>query len=221
MPARRLPVSWWWTKLFEKKLAVATTDYLRRMQAPAVAPVLNARNGILLGYAGSQPVTVPLEDLIAHSICTGSSGAGKTIFDCIVIEALLQHGLPFGVIDPKGELFDRALYLSAAYGQLHRTVIIDFGNRTAISPYNILAPWGDDFDFFIHSRLETLKELLPGRDKLSLRATGALKECLVLLAESSHPIPDLLRVLEDASLRARLVRASRCLDLGFGSEMSC
>src|SRR5216684_3091882 len=138
---RGFPMSWWWTKLFEKKLAVATTEYLRRMRAPSVqpAPIPGSRNGILLGYSGTHSVVVPLEDLIAHSICTGSSGAGKTLFDCIVIEALLQHGLPFGVIDPKGELFDRALYLSTAYGQLDRTVIIDFGNRTAISPYNILA----------------------------------------------------------------------------------
>ena len=93
----------------------------------------------------------------------------------------------FGVLDAKGELFDRAVYLLAArLAQLRgrereelldRIVIVDFANRVSLSPYNILARWDyAEPDFFITSRLETLRELLPSGEKLSLAGCECSEE---------------------------------------------
>jgi hypothetical protein len=88
-------------------------------------------------------------------------------------------------------------------------VVIDFNNREVVSPYNILVPQGDDLDYFLTRRLETLKELLPSRDKLSLRGAVLLKQVLALLSELRLPITYVEKMLSDAPLRARLVRRVR------------
>jgi hypothetical protein len=126
----------------------------------------------------------------------------------------------FGVLDAKGELFERAVYLLAArLAELHgrerqelleRIVIVDFANRVSLSPYNILARWNyAEADFFITSRLETLRELLPAGEKLSLRGASVLKNILTLLSESNLPLTYLDRVLGDEPFRKRLIAASR------------
>ena len=64
--------------------------------------------------------------------------------------------------------------------------MIDFSSREAVSPYNILARWPyTDQDFFVTSRLETLRELLPAGEKLSLRGVAVLKTGRLCLAAGS------------------------------------
>lgn len=88
---------------------------------------------------------------------------------------------------PKGNYSDRALYLLSrrveeVHGEerqalLRRIVIIDFSSREALSSYNILSRWPyTEPDFFVTSRLETLRELLPVGEKLSLRGATVLEE---------------------------------------------
>ena len=74
-------------------------------------------------YFGRTPwgedVRVPLMDLVrAVGLVTGGMGAGKTMASLLMLERLVRllpqsRTLAFGVIDPKGELFDRALWLLA------------------------------------------------------------------------------------------------------------
>src|SRR5207244_8896807 len=110
-------------------------------------------------YLGRTPwgeeVQVPLIELVkACGLTTGGMGAGKTMFALLPIEAIIRRlpalrSLAFGVLDAKGELFERALYLLAKRADelqgeaqdelLRRIVVIDFSNRNSISPYNILA----------------------------------------------------------------------------------
>ncbi len=173
-----------------------------------------------------ESVTVPLMELVkACGLTTGGMGSGKTMFALLPIAAMLAR-LPeldtmgFGVFDAKGELFDRALYLVWARAEqlkgakreefLRRVVVIDFSSRQALTSYNILAPWPHtDRDFFVTSRLETLRELLPAGEKLSLRGANVLKHVLVLLAESSLPLTYLEPVLSDDELRHKLLAESR------------
>src|SRR5438876_9734722 len=126
----------------------------------------------------------------------------------------------FGVLDAKGELFDRAVYLLAArlaelrgrerQELFERIVIVDFANRVSLSPYNILARWNyTEPDFFVTSRLETLRELLPAGEKLSLRGATVLKNVLALLSEFGLPLTYLDAVLSSDILRAKLLRASK------------
>ncbi len=91
-----------------------------------------------------------------------------------------------------------------------RIVVIDFSTRDALSPYNILARWPyTDIDFFVTSRLETLRELLPAGEKLSLRGGNVLKNVLTLLAEFGLPPTYLEAVLGDDTFRQKLLLRSK------------
>jgi hypothetical protein len=177
-----------------------------------------------------EPVTLPLIELVkACGLTTGGMGTGKTMFALLPIEAMVRllpelSSMAFGVIDAKGELFERALYLLARRAHsldparrralLNRLVVIDFAGKSAVTPYNILAPWAyAERDFFVTSRLETLRELLPSSDKLSLRGSDVLRNALALLAEFSLPVTYVERLLSDEDLRKRLVARSRNPDV--------
>jgi hypothetical protein len=76
------------------------------------------------------------------------------------------RSMSFGVLDAKGELYERTTFLLAPRLEklegraredlLDRIVIIDFSCQQAVSPYNILSRWPyTERDFFVTSRLET------------------------------------------------------------------
>ena len=79
-----------------------------------------------------------------------------------------------------------------------------------MSSYNILSRWPyTEPDFFVTSRLETLRELLPAGEQLSLRGATVLKNVLALLAEFGLPLTYLDAVLSSDTLRANLLRGQR------------
>ncbi len=222
-----------------ERLQRDTRRYLRRLRE---LPVLRSRETtsellrwlraqpgphVRLGTtAWDEPVAVPLLELVkACGLTTGGMGSGKTMFALLPIRAIIGllpglRTMSFGVLDAKGELFERMLYLLATRLEelqgaerealLRRIVVIDFSSREAISPYNILSRWPyTDPDFFVTNRLETLRELLPAGDKLSLRGATVLKNVLTLLAEFGLPPTYIEPVLSDDALRSRLVLRSR------------
>ena len=170
------------------------------------------------------PVRIPLAHLVkAHAIITGGTGSGKTMAALAVVEALLApeaRDLSFGVLDAKGELFDRTLYLIVrrletlphgdAEALARRIVIIDLAARDPVTSYNIASPWtGSDLDYFATSRVDTLQELLPSGDGFSLRGAAIVKHALKLLAECKLPFAYFDRVLSSEPFRARLLTRSR------------
>jgi hypothetical protein len=179
-----------------------------------------------------EDVQVPLMDFVkACGLTTGGMGAGKTMFALLPIEAVVEllprsRSMAFGVLDAKGELFERVLYLLALRAEqlrgrelqefMDRIVVVDFSNRSSISPYNILARWRHtESDYFITSRLETLRELLPSGEKLSVRGAGVLKNILALLSEFDLPITHLDRVLASPEFREKLLVKSQNEELKF------
>lgn len=233
-------MKWLWLidRLAEKRLKEETTEYLDRL---AQGPVLASRKSttdllarlrdepgpkVCLGQTTwDEPVEVPLAELVnACGLTIGGMGTGKSMFAALVIDAMIRqlphlHGMAFGVLDAKGELFDRALYLlGQRLNELtgkdrealeRQIVIIDFSARQAISPYNILVRWPyTEPDYFIMSRMETLRELLPAGEKLSLRGAAVLRYMLMLLSEFGLPVTYLDRVLSSETFRARLLARS-------------
>jgi len=179
-----------------------------------------------------EPVDVPLADLVrSFALIHGGTGSGKSMSGCAILEAVIGRlpqlrSVGLGVLDAKGELFDRAAYvLGARLAELEgraqeelldRIVIIDFSSREAISPYNILSRWPyTEPDFFVTSRLETLRELLPAGEKLSLRGASVLKNVLALLSEFGLPLTYLNQVLESESLRSKLLARSKNPEVRF------
>src|SRR2546428_3931183 len=148
-------------KLASRRLQDATDAYLREL-ATAPQQASEAHTKRVLAelaespgphvYLGETPsglkVRVPLAFLIrACCITTGGTGAGKTMAALLPLEAIVRRlpGLKtigFGVLDAKGELFDRAVYLLAArlaelrgrerQELFERIVIVDFANRVSL-----------------------------------------------------------------------------------------
>ena len=123
---------WLLEKFAGKDLERSTTRYLQELAgAPVRASRVHASQllSTLAGvpgpsvYFGRTPwgedVRVPLADLVhAVGLVTGGMGSGKTMASLLMLERLVRllpqnRSLAFGVIDPKGELFDRALWLLA------------------------------------------------------------------------------------------------------------
>jgi hypothetical protein len=230
---------WARDRLSGRRLKRKTREYLEKLEHGPVLAAQSATTDLLKQMANEpgpkvsvgktlwgEPVNVPLLDLVkACGLTTGGMGAGKTMFAMLPIAEMIRllpglKNMSFGVLDAKGELFERALYLlGARLAQLRgqerealarRIVVIDFSSREAVSPYNILARWSyTDGDFFVTSRLETLRELLPAGEKLSLRGAAVLKNILMLLAEFNLPLTYLEAVLADDAFRQKLLLRSK------------
>src|SRR3989442_892321 len=238
-------IAWLADKLSRRRVDQQTARHLTSLaQEPIRASQRTVRE--LLATLRSEPgpkvclgetmwgeaVLVPLAFLVrAFGLIHGGTGSGKSMTGCAVMEAMIERlpqlrSVGFGVLDAKGELFDRAAYLLAARlaqleGEaqqqlLDRIVIIDFSSREAISSYNILSRWAyTEKDFFLPNRLETLRELLPAGEKLSLRGATVLKNVLALLSEFELPLTDLNQVLESETLRSRLLARSKNPEVRF------
>jgi hypothetical protein len=234
---------WTLEKVFGRTLARQTRQHLAEV---AAAPVRASRARtmsllrrlieepgphVLLGHTDwGQAVLVPLEHLVvAHSIATGGTGSGKTMSALALIEAILalpEPNLSFGVLDAKGELFERTLFLLArrlqqlpphqAEALRQKIVIIDLASQDPLTSYNIARPWsGSDLDFFANSRMATLQELLPSGDGFSLRGSSMVKHVLMLLAERQLPFSYFDRVLSSETFRAKLLARSAQEDLRY------
>src|SRR3989475_5008262 len=161
-------LAWLADKLSERRIERQTTAYLASL---AQEPVLASRRTIrellqtlrdepglkvCLGETmWGEPVAVPLTELVkACGIATGGMGSGKTMAAGLILDAIVERlpelrSVGFGVLDAKGELFDRALYLLARRLEqlegeareqlLRRIAIIDFSSHQAVSSYNILS----------------------------------------------------------------------------------
>src|SRR2546422_1902232 len=238
-------LAWLAEKLSERRVTRQTSAYLASLaQEPIRASRRNVREllqtlrdepgpKVCLGETmWGEPVVVPLTELVkACGIATGGMGSGKTMAAALILDAIVERfpelrSVGFGVLDAKGELFDRALYLLARRLErlegeareelLRRIVIIDFSSHDAVSSYNILSRWPyTERDFFVTSRLETLRELLPAGEKLSLRGASVLKNVLTLLSEFELPLTYLNQILESETLRSRLLARSKNPEVKF------
>jgi hypothetical protein len=228
---------WLIDKLFGRRIARQTRQHLADL-ANAPVRASRERTSALLECLASepgpdvhlgetewgQPVRLSLPRLVqGHSIITGGTGSGKTMAAGLLIEAILRvadQGLSFGVLDAKGDLFARALYLIAARLQelpeaqaqrlKERIVIIDFSSTSdPATSYNIAAPWaGACLDVFAQSRVDTFEDLLPSGDGLSLRGGGIVKHVIKLMAELSVPFSYFDQILGSEAFRQDLLAKS-------------
>ena len=226
---------------FGRQIRRQTTRYLEelasapirstRQNAATFLKALAATGGpmVTLGRTTwGETVAMPVSEMIAsHGLITGGSGAGKTFFSLLILQALVDQ-LPqsqsfgFGLIDPKGELFQGALYLLArrlteleasdpvaADALRRRVVIVDFSTSDPVSAYNVLARGsGVEPGFFADGRADLLSDLLPGTDTFTVNGNAVLRKVIRLLVESELPITRLDDVLHDSEFRAQLLSRS-------------
>src|SRR2546427_9242137 len=221
-------------KLYGRSLAQETAAHLAELasartraardRATTLLRELGRERGtrVVLGQTEwGDPVELPLDHLIrAHSIMTGGTGSGKTMAALLIVDAILRAPeFAFGVLDAKGELFERTLFLIArlldelpqheARRLQERIVIVDLSSPDPLTSYNIAGCWsGSDLAFFATSRVGTFQELLPAGDGLTLRGGAIVKNVLVLLAEHRLPFSYFDRVLSSEPFRATLLSRS-------------
>jgi hypothetical protein len=226
-------------KLYGRSLAEATTAHLAevadrqtratRHRAAALLSAMRQERGskVTLGETEwNDRIELPIELLVkSHSIMTGGTGSGKTMAALLLIDAILrapEYG--FGVLDAKGDLFERTLLLvsrlldtlpqNEARRLADRIVIVDLASPDPLTSYNIACPWsGSDLDFFATSRVGTFQELLPSGDGLTLRGSAIVKNVLMLLAEHRLPFSYFDRVLSSEPFRAELLSRSGDADV--------
>src|SRR5438445_9643927 len=126
-------IAWLANKVSQRHVAHATDRHLTSL---ANAPIRASRRTasellrtlanetgptVRLGETSwGEPVALPLTEFVrACGIATGGMGSGKTMAACLILEALISHlpelrTMSFGVLDAKGELFERATYLLGA-----------------------------------------------------------------------------------------------------------
>src|SRR5437867_9264413 len=225
---------WALDKILSRKLAKRTREHLTQMAGAQVHAARKRTSAlieklaqapaphVLLGETEWRtPVRIPVEYLAsAHSIITGGTGSGKTMAALLLIDAILRAPeFSFGVLDAKGELFERTLYLISqtldelpqveAQRLADRVVVVDFSSPDPLTSYNIASAWsGSDLDFFATSRVGTFQELLPSGDGLTLRGSAIVKNILMLLAEHRLPFSYFDRVLSSETFRVTLLGRS-------------
>jgi hypothetical protein len=229
------------TRLFRERIARATErhlvtitrehDHASRGRSSALLKRLGAEAGphaVLGETQRGGTVSIPISFFAtAWGLISGGTGSGKSMAAAIIIRTLLEAvetEISFGVLDAKGETFERTLFLVsqlldllppvAAERLRERLVIIDFASIDPLTAYDVAAPWsGADLDYFATSRMETLQELFPAGDGVSLRGTSILKHTLKLLAEQNVPFSYADHILSSGAFRSQLLSGSKDEDL--------
>jgi DNA helicase HerA-like ATPase len=224
-------------QLFKRRLKRATTSYLKNLSdgsqrhqaqlSQALASVTDIhKTAVSFGTTQwGQRVQLPLDKVTAHALVLGASGAGKSFFALSLLNQLLESfaassSLSLGFLDPKGELFEKAIqYLSAHLYRLRsaereafkkRVVIIDFSNAELITPYNILTQREYMADeLMVAGRIDTISEQFSGLSEMSVRMKMILKYFFLLLAEFDLPLSFFERLCIDPLLLNALVERSR------------
>ncbi|MGH9760509.1 MAG: hypothetical protein ACREAC_06660, partial [Blastocatellia bacterium] len=228
-------------KLFNRRLKRETASNLAHLAKAADREQAQLSNEIGMLSGTNQPticfgttgqgqeIMLPMETAATHGLVLGASGAGKSFVALSLISQMLRQtpgsaSVSFGILDAKGELFERVLpYLYAhlyllpdedRQRLLKRITIIDFANTEVIAPYNILAKqtYVPD-ELVVANRIDTISEQFSGLSEVSVRMKMILRYLLLLLTEHNLPISFLERLCIDPLMLSSLVERSNNLQL--------
>lgn len=184
-----------------------------------------AGSKIFLGETSwGKKIYVPAKDFLAtHGLILGATGSGKSYYVLNLLQQILKspdQQMGLGILDPKGELFQKSLqYISAFLSQADtetqnrfkkRLHIIDFADDKSIVPYHMLKRRnGESLELLVANRLDSICELFDHTSSLTARMQLTLKYLLLLLAEYDLPIVLFERLCDDDELLFALANSSR------------
>lgn len=88
----------------------------------------------------SSPVTLPVKQVLEHSLSSGATGQGKTTLLKTKIHHFIKHRRPVIIIDPKGERKDveEIRDLCAQYGRADSFKLFSLSDKEASAFYNVV-----------------------------------------------------------------------------------
>ncbi len=108
----------------------------------ALEPIMDDPNQIPLGISlkDGSPVTIPIMQMLEHSLSSGATGQGKTTLLKTKIHHFIRHGRPVIIIDPKGEQRDvnEIRELCERYGRPNAFRLFSVSDKSSSGFYNPL-----------------------------------------------------------------------------------
>jgi hypothetical protein len=188
-------------------------QYLRHGESSArFMPAGPAEAGsIAVGMAATagRPFRLALADLAGHGLVLGSTGGGKTWAVASVLQQLEKGARPLGwaVVDPKGDLFKRAIHLIEPE-QGVAPLIVDFTGLKPV-PYGLLLPQnGETPERLVDRRMAIFDDVLGHDGSLSLRMSRALRNVLLLAVHNQLAFPMVEYLLSNGDICRTLGRRS-------------
>ncbi|GEM_PF-1888518 len=170
------------------------------------------------------PISIPLPNLLAHSLVVGTTGAGKSYGALLLLAHSLErftsgNYLPIGILDAKGELAAKAIeYMQAHAYRLpkenrerlgKKVFVIDFSRSDLVTPHNILACKAMPAELLVNNRIETISQIYHGSSALTARMKSILKYFMLLLIEHGLPITMFEKLCLDTDLVKSLAAKSK------------
>ncbi len=154
---------------------------------------------------GGRPVQLPWTDFGSHGLILGATGSGKTWAAVSLVRQIVGlHGtntLPIGagILDAKGDLFERAHRACLDGAEHQQPVTLDFGAAQPTAYGLLKVRDRENTQQLIERRMEVFDDVL-GRDgQLSLRMSRMLRNLLALAAEREMPFPLVENLLDNGA----------------------
>ncbi len=195
-----------------------TVKIVESKKAPAPSDLPN--EGLILGHNLYRGIDIPIRiqspDRRRHMYIIGQTGTGKTAFLENLIVQDIQNGEGVGVLDPHGDLIERALG-KVPTSRIDDVIVFDPGKLERVIGLNFL-----DYDpRFPEQKTFIVNELINIFDKLyDLKQTGGpifeqyTRNALLLLMDDpneKYTLMEVPKVLADREFRHRLL--SKCQNI--------
>lgn len=151
------------------------------------------RRGFSISLGDSSPsrtYAIGLNEFGGHGLILGATGAGKTWAAVRLIHQVANQrpvAPAIGVIDVKGDLYDRVRQLLAA--QDSKPICLDFSAPHPV-PYALLTPQSNESPKqLVDRRMANFGDLLGSDSQLSLRMSRALRNVLLVAVEHRLAFP--------------------------------
>ncbi|MDA2925825.1 hypothetical protein MYX78_01100, partial [Acidobacteria bacterium AH-259-G07] len=199
-------------------------ENIRRFAQKSRAPLISP------GIGGSgHPIEIPLDAFHGHGLICGATGSGKSFSTLSLMLQLVQiarrhSGISFGLIDAKGELFEKfhqALdHEMSRLGVAERAMLekkvksLNFSNASHPVPYNLLkSRQGESPELLVQRRMEVFNDVIGREGHLSLRMSRMLRYFLLLALEFDLSFPLLEFLFTNTEVTQHLAYNSKNLRL--------
>lgn len=195
-----------------KGFASSKLDWSGKTQVKIPKALESVTDGTIVGFnrfdGSEHPVRIADSERKTHMLITGKAGTGKSSLLHNLIHQDIERGHGLCVIDPHGTLVDAVLQYSIPEQRKNDVVVLDISNDKHPPPLNPLyTPDGVESDISANLFMSVLVKMYP---ELVEQETGdTLANALLLLtAEDSPTLLDLVRVFDDVAYRHYLLDRS-------------